>query len=543
MHLASHPATAKQNSRALFTGQYLPLQTCVIEVEPISKEMGISGRSSNLPRAPRSSSLPQALNRAPDQASGHDDDDKYSAVPSSSNASPVSSLLRTGRLIKSGLRVLSESQSFTASYNRRREVINDLCADLDITDSDTDDTRDLKTVSRHLKTTHLVEEECDLQDRVSSSCHRALATPDILYEIFEQLDALNTIPHEFSQKRRKPMSLRHAQLIYGDTQKAVDVWERSQSKSPATCDYAPAMGLFNCLLVNSLWYDCTKRVLEKRLHFHDPQRWRQFVQTVSKSEYDQSRKPNMLILHKLTDSKQLEIERLGPVVGGNLEWLEFYTCPGIAPTASLLQGGRLTKIVLPGCSRVTDRTLYHISEHCPDLEYLDLRACEQVSDKGLKIIAKYCPNLTLVNVGRTKGGELVTYKGVKHLARQTKVNTLGLAGCNVDDRAIWELALSRGPELQRLSLNKCTLLTDASIPRILGYTPNLSVLEIRGCLQITDMRPLALFKRYKEHQGHPPLIEGCETIERRMQIAVNRLRQEISRQILADCQEWVNMAK
>lgn len=492
-----------------------------------------------MPRPPRSSSLPQALNRAPDM----DDHGDKAAVPSSSNASPVSTLLRTGRLIKNGLRVLSESQSFNASYNRRREVINDLCADLDITDSDTDDIHDVTDIDHHLHSTHLIDGPLgQTSEPVSSSCHRALATPEILYEIFEQLDALNTVPHEFSQRRRKPMSLRHAQLIYGDTQKAVDVWEHSQGKAPCTNEYAPAMGLYNCLLVNQMWYIMSKKVLEKRTHFRDGHRWRQFVQSVVKKEYNQVRKPTMLILHKLTDSKQIEIEQMGSALGGNLEWLEFYTCPGIAPTVSLLQGSRLTKIVLPGCSRVTDRTLYHIADKCPRLEYLDLRACEQVSDKGLKIIAKYCPNLTLINVGRTSGGELVTYKGIKHLARQTQVNTLGLAGCEIDDRAIWELALNRGVHLQRLSLNNCRLLTDASVPRILSYTPNLSVLEIRGCTQITHMRPLALFKRYRERQGHPPLIEGCEIVERRMQIALNRLRQEVSRRILADCQEWVNSA-
>jgi antagonist of mitotic exit network protein 1 len=72
--------------------------------------------------------------------------------------------------------------------------------------------------------------------------------------------------------------------------------------------------------------------------------------------------------------------------------------------------------------------------------------------------------------------------------------------------------------------------------------PNLSVLELRACEQITDMRPIVQFKRYRELQGHPPLIEGCEVIELRMKEAEWLLEVEASRRIIADCLEWIYSA-
>lgn len=374
---------------------------------------------------------------------------------------------------------------------------------------------------------------------VGNSVHRALATPEILMGIINALDGMTTVPHEVSQRRRKPLSLRHAQLIWGNTDQAVKMWERTSQEPAIEVAQSQPTGVFACLLVNHLWYEVAVRTLESRVFFQSMQRWTEFTQTGARSLV---RRPKMLVLHKLSGAQQVEIDVLSPSVGGQLEWLEFYTCPGLSPPPDLLVGGLLTKIVLPGCTRVCDRTLSHIAAFCPRLEFLDLRACELVTDKGIKLIARYCGELQLLNVGRTRGGENVTYKAIKHLARLTQVTTLGLAGCCIDDRALWELAIHRGTFLQRLSLNNCRLLTDASVPRILGYTPKLTVLEIRGCTQITNMRPLALFKRYRERQGQPPLIEGCEIIERRLQAAIQQLRHEISQRILADCQEWVDEA-
>jgi antagonist of mitotic exit network protein 1 len=106
----------------------------------------------------------------------------------------------------------------------------------------------------------------------------------------------------------------------------------------------------------------------------------------------------------------------------------------------------------------------------------------------------------------------------------TEVDTLGLAGCSVSDRGIWSVATHRGPKIERLSLNNCLALSNASIPLILSRTPNLQVLELRGCVRITSVRPIVEFRR--RWRGRGVLIEGCEVFETRMRREEEELERE-----------------
>src|SRR5947207_6971810 len=108
--------------------------------------------------------------------------------------------------------------------------------------------------------------------------------------------------------------------------------------------------------------------------------------------------------------------------------------------------------------------------------------------------------------------------------RLTEVDTLGLAGCAVSDRGIWSVGAYRGPKIERLSLNNCLNLSNASIPLILPSTPNLQVLELRGCVKITLVRPLIEFRR--KWSGREILIEGCEIFEERMRRGGEELEKE-----------------
>ena len=106
----------------------------------------------------------------------------------------------------------------------------------------------------------------------------------------------------------------------------------------------------------------------------------------------------------------------------------------------------------------------------------------------------------------------------------TEIDTLGLAGCSVGDRGIWSVATHRGPKIERLSLNYCLNLSNASIPLILPLTPNLQVLELRDCVKITHIRPIVEFRRRWRARG--VLIEGCEVFEARMRDGEDELARE-----------------
>ena len=108
------------------------------------------------------------------------------------------------------------------------------------------------------------------------------------------------------------------------------------------------------------------------------------------------------------------------------------------------------------------------------------------------------------------------------------MDTLGLAGCAIGDRGIWSVATHRGTKVERLSLNNCLNLSNASIPLILQHTPNLQVLELRGCVKITQVKPIVEFRRKWRSRG--VLIEGCEVFEGRMRHCEDEMERE-ARQI------------
>ena len=59
---------------------------------------------------------------------------------------------------------------------------------------------------------------------------------------------------------------------------------------------------------------------------------------------------------------------------------------------------------------------------------------------------------------------------------------------------------------------------------ILPSTPNLQVLELRGCVRISHVRPIIEFRRKWQSRG--VLIEGCEIFEGRMRRGEEELKKE-----------------
>ena len=358
--------------------------------------------------------------------------------------------------------------------------------------------------------------------------------PVILEQIIGYVDESNTIPFEPAPIRRKPLSYQHALLIYyPDVGLAKEAWAAvCRPSSNESYSEEHHSGVFSCLLVNREWNNAAKRVLRKKAFFTSYEYWNTFAYRKA------GHTPHLLtlVLHKVRQARDEELALLG--LQPRLEWLEFHVCPDLLPTEQLLCSPFLKRIALPGCSKVDDSTLETIAKNCPNLKILDLRACEQVTDKGLIAIANKCPKLKYLNVGRVKGGERITCEGVDAIARyisdfnqlkltnrETEVETLGLAGCSIGDRGIWSVATHRGAKIERLSLNNCLNLSNTSIPLILPSTPNLQVLELRGCVAITYVRPIVEFRRKWKARG--VLIEGCEIFEARMRRDEEELEWEI----------------
>lgn len=364
--------------------------------------------------------------------------------------------------------------------------------------------------------------------------------PEIVNKIIEFADIQNTVvPQESTPVRRKPLSSNHALLIYGNKHQA-DLSMQVHSTQHNNNNNGV---LFNCLQVNKLFNQVTNEVLSQKLFFNDERKLHGYLQNLKVSQLKS--KPSLFVFHKLFHAKQDIIELIKNHMDfANLQWLEFYMCPKLLPTAEFfLYGSNIKKIVITGSKVIDDGFLSMVAKKCPNLEVLDIRACELISDSGIYQIAKQCRNLTTVNFGRKNKGNLITDSSLCMLIRNNpNLDTVGLAGCHITDKTLWDLAVRCSDSLQRLSLNNCPYITNQSIPLILhsNLFKNLSVLELRFANQITNFKPIIEFKRRQEFRGVSILIEVCESLCLLMREQELEMDKVISQRIFEDISYWAN---
>ncbi|CAK7915347.1 antagonist of mitotic exit network protein 1 [[Candida] anglica] len=368
--------------------------------------------------------------------------------------------------------------------------------------------------------------------------------PEIVHKIIKFADLQSTIiPQEGTTIRRKPLSLKHAMLIYGNSEDAEAAMKDKRSQSSVQEHGI----LYNCLMVNRLFHEITKEIIQSKFFFSSEPLFQNYIQTHSKSTVSPESRPNpsMVVFHKLYSTKSAALDVVNKHIGyKNLEWVEFYMCPKLLPSLSMFENGfNIKKFVVTGSKVMDDSLLIHVSKKCRHLEVLDVRACELISDSGVYSIGKYCKRLTSVNFGRKKKGHLITDNSLSLLVRNNpNLNTIGLAGCNITDKVLWEIAIVCNRSVERLSLNNCTQITNQSIPLILhsNYFPNLSVLELRFVDQLTNFMPIIEFKRRQELRGITTLIEVCEVLCTKMQEQEREMDRAISKRIFRDILDWVN---
>ncbi|KAI7815838.1 hypothetical protein BC939DRAFT_404707 [Gamsiella multidivaricata] len=233
---------------------------------------------------------------------------------------------------------------------------------------------------------------------------------------------------------------------------------------------------------------------------------------MQKRLYERASAVKKIVLHKL---KLVEDKDIMPLTSWfhNLQILEFYICERLTDkiVVSVAENcPQLQQLLMPGCAKVTDIGISKIALRCPRMKHLDLRACSNVSDESLVLVAKHCPDLWHLNVGRVSSAAKVTGRSIVEIAKNTNLNTLGLAGCAMTDEAVIEIARYSRSVLHRISLNSCPMLTSASVRALMQLCPNLAVLEIKQCLLVTDM---AILYRFSTRRV---LVELCPELQKRL---------------------------
>ncbi|KAF8930946.1 Antagonist of MEN (Mitotic Exit Network) [Haplosporangium bisporale] len=325
--------------------------------------------------------------------------------------------------------------------------------------------------------------------------------------------------------------------------------------------------IHSCLLVSKQWYLVAQKTLWREIRFKDPTKLELFVDLLRRTDtveclgielvepaftapihsvgqsamalitkrrssvgkgsskesivspsamqkrlYERASCVKKIVLHKL---KTLEDQDIMPLASWfhNLQVIEFYICEKLTDSivvAIAENCPQLQNLLMPGCAKVTDVGIGKVALNCPRMKHLDLRACSAVSDESLILVAKNCKDLWHLNVGRVTASSKVTGASIVEIAKNTNLNTLGLAGCAMDDDAVIEIARYSRGGLHRISLNSCSMLTSASVKALMQMCPNLAVLEIKQCHLVTDMATLYRFASRRV------LVELCPVLQKRL---------------------------
>lgn len=335
--------------------------------------------------------------------------------------------------------------------------------------------------------------------------------------------------------RRRPLNYNHALLIHGNRKLAEDAMELH-----AIPPHNPSATLHSCSLVNKLFNGVVNDILSKEFWFNDETSFFNYLHSSSPLIF----KPNTFKLEKIFHLSSAH-DRFNTILA-NYNWssltsVEVFLCPHYLPPVSIYTA-KVTKIAICGSKVLDDTYVYEITKRCPNLQILDLRGCELVTDTGIYYAGKHCHQLESINLGRKNKGHLITDSSVSGLIKNNpNLNTVGLAGCHITDKTLWDLTSYCNYTIERLSFNNCPHISNQSIPLILHakYLPQLNVLEIRFT-NIDNLKPIIEFKRRQEFHGVPVLVELCEQLSLRMRQQEMELDKAISERIFEDIQLWAN---
>ncbi|RWA13849.1 hypothetical protein EKO27_g1239 [Xylaria grammica] len=160
---------------------------------------------------------------------------------------------------------------------------------------------------------------------------------------------------------------------------------------------------------------------------------------------------------------------------------------------------RLTNLNLASMTAVTNSTCKIISQHCPQLETLNVSWCKHMDARGIKMIVLGCSELKDLRAGEIKGFESIEV--AKAIFETNNLQHLVLSGCiDLTDETLRVMVHGLQPEidiltdrpivpprkLRHLDLSRCSQLTDRGV-KVLGHlVPDLEGLQLNGCKELTD---------------------------------------------------------
>ncbi|XP_074142573.1 uncharacterized protein LOC141554510 isoform X3 [Sminthopsis crassicaudata] len=191
------------------------------------------------------------------------------------------------------------------------------------------------------------------------------------------------------------------------------------------------------------------------------------------------------------------LHALGQVVGLHLQELVLRGCRDISTEAvgGLCRQQRgLTSLDLSGCSELADGALLVVSRGLKGLQHLRLEKLQQLTDSGFSSLhwLRELRSLDLGECCRVSGRELAKALEFPR-GPPPHLTSLRLAYCSLlKDASVISLAQGLGSSLKVLDLSSCMSLTNSSLLAISANLPQLTVLRLAWCKEITDSGLLGL---------------------------------------------------
>ncbi len=160
---------------------------------------------------------------------------------------------------------------------------------------------------------------------------------------------------------------------------------------------------------------------------------------------------------------------------------------------------KLTNLNLASMTAVTNSSCKIISQHCPQLETLNVSWCKHMDAKGIKMVVLGCPKLRDLRAGEIKGFDSIEV--AKAIFETNNLQRLVLSGCaDLGDDTLKTMVHGLQPEidiltdkpivsprkLRHLDLSRCSQLTDRGVKALGHLVPELEGLQLNGCTELTD---------------------------------------------------------
>ncbi|KAK9353737.1 hypothetical protein V1523DRAFT_433187 [Lipomyces doorenjongii] len=191
----------------------------------------------------------------------------------------------------------------------------------------------------------------------------------------------------------------------------------------------------------------------------------------------------------------------------HVELLTDDTVKAIASSCHKLQGLNLT-----GCKLITDHSVVQVAQNCRYLRRLKLLDCNLISDISIAAITVNCQNLMELDL---QGCTLVQDESIAAAFNNLPVLREFKMGLNpnITDRAFESFPIDGSLQfdtLRILDLTGCVEITDATVLRLVSFSPKLRNLVLAKCSNITDSSLLHITKLGRSlhylHLGHCSLI-------------------------------------